>query len=87
MSFLSHYSTPVINDKGSSEELPILPFVHQSYCWQVALQHCLLPLQIDNGILNTLFEKITNHFSVHYRVTLLFKTVKEGELKKCKLES
>ena len=40
-------------------------------------KHCLLPLQIDYGILNILFEKITNHFSVHYLLKVVLDASRE----------
>jgi hypothetical protein len=39
--------------------------VGKSYCWQVALQQSLLPLQIYSGSLSSIFELITNYFWHH----------------------
>jgi hypothetical protein len=54
-----------MNKKRQPQRLPSLPFMHQPYCCQVALQQSLLPLQVDGWILRTLNEKTTNYFSVH----------------------
>lgn len=58
-----------------------LSFMRQSYCWQVALQQCLLPLLNDLSILRLILLKNTNHFWHHYlnmlslqlRTVLIFK--------------
>ncbi len=46
-----------------------LQYIHQSYCWQVALQQSLLPLRIDKAIKEillrfppTIFDHITDYF-------------------------
>jgi hypothetical protein len=39
-------------EKSSQQLAAPLSFKHQLYCWQVALQHCLPPLQVDTGIYN-----------------------------------
>jgi len=63
VSFFSHVSLPVVKGKGS--RFPLLPYKHQPYCWQVSLQQSLFTLQVNNGILNLLTEKITNYFWQH----------------------
>ena len=41
---------------------PLFSYKHQPYCWQVALQQSLRPLQIDIAIINFINEKTTNYF-------------------------
>lgn len=41
---------------------------HQFYCWQVALQQSLRPLQTDTRNVKNLLIKITNYFLPHYRI-------------------
>jgi hypothetical protein len=41
--------------------------VDNPYCWQVALQQSLRPLQDYGCMLRNIFENFTNHFLPHYR--------------------
>jgi hypothetical protein len=47
--------------KKAAHGRPLL-YIHQPYCWQVALQHSLLPLQADLSKLLPFNRKITNYF-------------------------
>jgi hypothetical protein len=40
--------------------------VDNPYCWQVALQQSLRPLQDYGCMLRNIFENFTNHFLPHY---------------------
>ncbi len=48
LSFLSHIDLPVIKEKKAAiADCSLLPYKYQPYCWQVALQQSLLPLEAD----------------------------------------
>jgi len=54
---------------GSEGCLKVIITSGTSYCWQVALQQSLLPLQIYASILIIFFDKLTNYFWPHYRIS------------------
>jgi hypothetical protein len=56
--------------KRSFELLPLL-FIHKAYCWQVALQQSLLPLQLYANKLPLFFLFVTNYFWHHYHKKVL----------------
>jgi hypothetical protein len=66
-------------EKAAISDCFILSYKHQPYCWQVALQQSLLPLQIDDANKVILTYKITNYFSVHY-LNKMTRPVKAGRV-------
>ena len=52
---------PPDKEKEVNEHLS-LSYWHQPYCWQVALQQSLCPLQADNTKFIIQCDKITNYF-------------------------
>jgi hypothetical protein len=56
----------ILKSEGSLARALTIP-VGKSYCWQVALQQSLLPLQTYARSLINIPTKVTNHFSVHYQ--------------------
>jgi hypothetical protein len=56
MSFFKPYRIP-IKEKSSQRRLTApLSYIHQPYCWQVALQHGLLPLRVDSRKIKALLK-------------------------------
>ena len=47
LSFFKPCDLPVIKKKAAIADCSLLPYKYQPYCWQVALQQSLLPLEAD----------------------------------------
>ncbi len=72
LSFFRPFRIPVNKKVATTIAPTLLQYNHQSYCWQVALQQSLLPLQIDKRIkaillkkIPTIFDHITYKLSMH----------------------
>ena len=61
MSFKSHGAYQKKKGLNNESAHPLFSYKPQSYCWQVALQQRLRPLQIDTTIIQLKTNKTTNH--------------------------